>query len=953
MKWNLAKFLIVASLALLGSGKFPPPSVSPKQPGIAFGGRAVAIAVHPSDANKIIVASESGGLFRSFNQGATWAQVSGSSTFWFSDVTYLPADGDVVIATAYADSRLVSGGGIWRSTDGGSSWSQVALDPPTCVYSYIFGGTGLYAETGRDRVWASTSCGAAYSDDEGATWQFLPEASGYKHEPEFAVLAPSTGHILIRTYAGLQVSTDDGSTWSLSTPPLPQYSSISGGAHNQIAAAPTNPNHLYWAFNYYHNGAHVALYRSTDNGASWSSIFDYAGANRPPFVRTAQALSGDSEAYDIYFSNGACALQRGAAFGSGSAISSWILLGMDHCDPADIGFSTDHKTPILLATDGGLHNTANNGLNWSFVGGGKAGYNALQITEVTGQLHSDGLSSDLYFGTQDNAIWASPDEGAAWTAAYAGEGVYLNIPRDFYPANQTNLSGEGCGPPCWNFISGPLLANVASFPNVADYYRAPRLLQPGYYIQQTSVQNSSDSFFALTTNTGGAWTTRYSFPEPAWDLPKMAGPIIDPVLYTAIRTAGVTPDNNPVVELKRVADVLGNSTPLVSNVGGFGSLGFYGNMMATYASFGVDPNDPNYLMVSDVVDKQVKVSTDGGATWTPDTALTDLVTQSGALKFTWLWGFSQTSAFAFDPDCAGHILVGTYQAGIFETFDRGGSWQKLGNSELIPQVSSIFFPGDGRLIISSYGRGLWKYSYVCPSKTLKVPKPVEFAEPLIFWKGARIPISQIHDPEACPACGYFLVIGGKVLDYKTNPGSNELVQVMINQGEIKGYTWRGEELPAPFEVTQGQARGGLAGDKQLKKFLNGSNDIKGLFVEGDTLRGLIIYSDDLTLDQLPKEVSLAAYISLSVRGPIAIDELGPILVRGVGFDPRFPLEALLDGRVLQPDTPPDFDASGNFTLTFTPLVDLGLHTILVRQDTDRGLIQDVDRLMVTASEAER
>jgi hypothetical protein len=952
MKWNLAKFLIVVvGLVLLGSGKFPPPSVSPKQPGIAFGGRAVAIAVHPSDADKIVVASESGGLFRSWNQGANWAQVSGSSTFWFSDVTYLPANGDVVLAAAYADTRVVNGGGIWRSTDGGSSWSQVSLSPPDCGY-YQFGGMGLYAETGRDRVWASTSCGAAYSDDEGASWTFLPDGSGYQHGPEYAILAPATGHIFIRTYPGWLVSTDDGSTWSLSTPPLPQYSSISGGAHNQLAAAPTNPNHLYWAFNYYNNGPHTALYRSIDNGATWNSIFDYAGTNRPPFVRTAQALSGDSQAYDIYFSNGHCALQRGYAFGSESAISSWIPLSMDHCDAADIGFSTDRKTPILLATDGGVHNTANNGLNWTLVGAGKAGYNALQITEVTGQLHNDGLASDLYFGTQDNAVWASPDEGASWLFSFDSEGVYLDVPRAFYPANQTNVTGEDCLP-CSNFISGPLFAGLSGFPNVTDYYRAPRLLQPGYYIQQTSVQNSSDSYFALTTNTGGSWNTRYSFPEPAWDLPKVAGPTNDPILFTAMRTAGVTPDNNPVVEIKRISDVLGNNTPLVSNVSGFGSLGIYGNMMAMYASFGVDPSDPNYLIVSDVVDKQVKVSTDGGATWTPDTTLTDLVTQSGALKFMFLWGFSQTSTFAFDPDCFGHIVVGTYQAGVFETYDRGGTWQKLGSSELIPQVSGIFFPGNGRVVISSYGRGLWKYSYGCPAKKLKVPKPIEFAEPLIYWKGARIPISQIHDPEACPACGYFLVIGGKVMNYKTDPGTDELVQVMINQGEIKGFTWRGEELPLPFEVIEVQAQGSLAGDKQLKQFLTGRNDVKGLFVEGHTLRGLIIYSDDLTLDQLPKEVPLAPHINLSEREPVAIDELGRVLVHGVGFDPRFPLEVLLDGQVLQPDAPPDFDPSGNFTLSITPLADFGLHTILVRQDTDRGLIQDVDRLMVMPSEAER
>jgi photosystem II stability/assembly factor-like uncharacterized protein len=941
-------FLFVCSmLFLLASGKFPPPPVLPKQPSLPNGGRAAAIAVHPGNENIILVASESGGLFRSTNHGANWTYVSGSSTFGFNDVTYLPYNANVVLATAYSDTRVVSGGGIWRSTDGGSSWSQVALNPPSCNYSYIFGGTGFFAETGRDRVWASTNCGSAYSDDQGASWQFLPEGSGYKHEPQFAILAPAAGHILIRTYAGLQISTDDGSTWSLSTPPLPQFSSISSGAPNQIAAAPTDPTHLYWAFNYYHNGPHVALYRSSDNGATWSAIFDVPGTNRPPFVVTAQALSGDSNAHDIYYSNGACALQRATVFGRGSIISSWILLGMDHCDPADIGFSNDHRTPILLATDGGLHNTANNGLTWTFVGGGQAGYNALQITEVTGQLHNDGLSADLYFGTQDNSIWASPDEGASWTAAYGGEGVHLNIPRDFYPANQTNLTGQVCMP-CSNFISGPLLTNLANFSNAPDYYSAPRLLQPGYYIQETTVQNSNDSYFALTTNTGGAWTTRYSFPERAWDRPRAAGPMNDPVLYTAIKTAGVTSDNNPIVELKRVADVLGNGTPLVSNVSGFGSLGLYGNMMVNYVSFGVDPNDPNYLMVSDVVDKQVKVSTDGGATWTPDLYLTDLVTQSGELKFTYLWGFSQSSAFAFDPECNGHIMVGTQQAGVFETFDRGGTWQRLSHSEEVPNISSIFFAGNGRVVISSYGRGLWKSSYVCPPKPINIPKPILFAEPIIFWKGARVPISEIHDPDACPACGYFLLTGGKVLDYKTAPGTDELVEVMVSEGEIRGYDWQGVELPVPFQVTKGHAGGGSGVDKQLKGFLTGGIQIKGLFMEGNTLRGLILAADDLSVDQLPKKFLRGPHISLSPRGPRPIDEAEPITVTGVGFDPALPLEVLLDGQPVQPDSPPDFDPQGNFTFLITPQVGFGVHTILVRQ----GEVQDIGLFAVTVHETD-
>ena len=50
-------------------------SIREFQPDIANGGRANTIAVNPSNNDIIIVASESGGLFRSTNRGTTWHHV--------------------------------------------------------------------------------------------------------------------------------------------------------------------------------------------------------------------------------------------------------------------------------------------------------------------------------------------------------------------------------------------------------------------------------------------------------------------------------------------------------------------------------------------------------------------------------------------------------------------------------------------------------------------------------------------------------------------------------------------------------------------------------------------------------------------------------------------------------------------------------------------------------------
>lgn len=102
--------------------------------------------------------------------------------------------------------------------------------------------------------------------------------------------------------------------------------------------------------------------------------------------------------------------------------------------------------------------------------------------------------------------------------------------------------------------------------------------------------------------------------------------------------------------------------------------------------------DANFLIVPDVVSNTAKVSADAGATWAADFALTNLATRGGTFKFSF-GPFSQISAFGFDPDCAGHILVDTQQAGIMETFDRGATWRVLPGSDFIPLVSSFYFQG--------------------------------------------------------------------------------------------------------------------------------------------------------------------------------------------------------------------------------------------------------------------
>src|SRR5260370_7494080 len=82
-------------------------------------------------------------------------------------------------------------------------------------------------------------------------------------------------------------------------------------------------------------------------------------------------------------------------------------------------------------------------------GGANVNYNALKVYEVNGQVHTDpGTNTDLYFSTQDNDVWGSPDNGVTWPNTICCEGFFLETPHS--PANNgtqttTWVGCSGCG----------------------------------------------------------------------------------------------------------------------------------------------------------------------------------------------------------------------------------------------------------------------------------------------------------------------------------------------------------------------------------------------------------------------------------------------------------------------------------------------------------------------------
>ena len=100
----------------IAQGTLPLHYLVPFQPDVLPGGRAVAVTINPANWRHVIVATDSGGLFVSFDNGSTWsvkdAAVGGPAIHYLRDVTFAPQSppGQQVVIATGKDSNGREGG---------------------------------------------------------------------------------------------------------------------------------------------------------------------------------------------------------------------------------------------------------------------------------------------------------------------------------------------------------------------------------------------------------------------------------------------------------------------------------------------------------------------------------------------------------------------------------------------------------------------------------------------------------------------------------------------------------------------------------------------------------------------------------------------------------------------------------------------------------------------------
>ena len=861
---------------LIWSGCTCASEVTIAPPRVPEGGRAVAIAVNQSKQKNLIVATESGGLFRTFDGGASFQHLDAFPTYAPVDVAFASLNPNVVVATARDDFRAISGGGIWRSADGGASWSRPAGWPPASGSSCPTRPTasGISHMPLSTTFYVATDCGIAVSTDNGATFSMVVLDSAHATVRAVLVVNRSSG-----------VAADDNRLWFLRDG---SWRPVSGGPAGSTVSihALASP---WWANAaiFYFVGSDRQLYFSTDAGASWTQTTSpQHDPNRELFIRVARGLDHDPTHLDLYFGNGTDLFRQAVTVAVPGGSNVWKTLAIDHPDPADVAFSPGFEIPIMLATDGGVHLTRDNGATWNLTGGGYGGFTALQIGEVTGRLVAASPSHlDLYYGTQDNGFRGSLDGGQSWGATLGSEGAFISADA----ANPAHLASpvtlRDCSIGCAFDLAKPTFDATSPFPNAPDGNPQnaddpPFEIVEDAYVQDVPATGPPLSFnFFLTTTLGATWSSSFALPVQPQGRVQFAGSLANPTIYTGVKRSGST------IGLYSAQNIAGQATVRADSTG-LGSVGLLLTAQARYAVFGVDPANPNHLLAADVGDSAMKASADGGVSWFAVPALSKAVTDSGRFLATKDVA-SFATAIAWDPTNSCHILVGTMQNGVIRSTDGGLTWSRVPGSAVVTYVSSFFFPPSGAIWMSAYGRGLWTLGVdrrLPKGGRCAFPRPPGHPRPdtliVVPVGGAQArSFSGLSDTLVCSSCTVLAVRNGRITDVVTDGARVNAVAISAGMVEARDRTGKEVPLPVPnsYASTENDRLRRLAGRE-----LTAGRRARGLVLRGDQLVALVLARDAIPLP--PSRVP-TLYVSSAGRSrvPSVATVTDSINVFGYGF----------------------------------------------------------------------
>ena len=394
------------------------------------GGRSVAATGNPSRANEFWMGTTGGGVFKSINDGQSWAPMS--------DKYFGGTIGAIAVSASAPDVVYVGGGeypirgnvshgdGVWKTTDGGKTWAFMGLAETRQIADIVVNPTNpdLVYVGALGHVWApNPERGVFRSKDGGKTWDkifFRNDSTGVVD----LVMDPNNPNVLYAGFwqagrtpwllssggkgSGLFKTTDGGDHWTELTrnPGLPEGIwgnigvTVSGGNSNRL-----------WANIEADSGG---VFRSDDGGATWQRTNNDRNLRQRAWYYT--KINADSKDTNVVYVNNVSFMKS-----TDGGKTFRPVRGMQHGDSHDLWVDPKNNQRMIESDDGGAEVSVDGGRTWS-----DEDFATAQFYHVIATNH---FPYHICGAQQDNSTLCGPSRGnldiSEWLEAGGGESGWI------------------------------------------------------------------------------------------------------------------------------------------------------------------------------------------------------------------------------------------------------------------------------------------------------------------------------------------------------------------------------------------------------------------------------------------------------------------------------------------------------------------------------------------------
>ncbi len=403
-------------------------------------GRVIGFAVDPNNSAHYFVASASGGVWKTVNNGTTWTPVFDREGSYSIGAIALDPKNPLTVWVGSGENnsqRSVSyGNGLYRSDDGGKTWKNVglkssehigriAIDPKDSNVVYVAAQGPLWGPGGDRGLFKTTDSGKTWknilniSENTGVTDVVIDPQNP---ETVYAASYQRRRHMFTLIDGGpesaIYKSTDAGATWNKVRAGLPTTDMGRIG----LAVSPVDSNIVYATVEA--GDRKGGIFRSNDRGGSWEKRNEFdAGA-----MYYARVVADPKDVDRIYVMNVFLMVSD-----DGGRTLRRLGEKSKHVDNHDIWIEPGDTDHYLVGCDGGVYESHDRGLNWDF----KRNLPVTQLYDIT----TDNATPfyNVYGGAQDNFAFGGPSRtrsvsgivSSDWFVTQGGDGFRTQVdPED-------------------------------------------------------------------------------------------------------------------------------------------------------------------------------------------------------------------------------------------------------------------------------------------------------------------------------------------------------------------------------------------------------------------------------------------------------------------------------------------------------------------------------------------